>query len=314
MTQSEKNALGPEIKKMLGIASKTGHLEFVNYITPQIPADILTITEKTPALDRIVSPYFQVESNSDSSPESSSEEVEAPMPRIHCIQHIPTDDLGSIKQWISERGYSLTVSKLWESPNLPTDVNDFDWLILLGGTMSANDDHKYEWMSPEKALIREAVKADKIILGICLGAQLIASSLGAQVKRNTNKEIGWFPLVLTSHGQNSPFFKVVADQVCLWHEDTFDIPEGGILLASSECTVNQAFVLHDSVLGVQFHPEFTYEGTKELVSSNMQEFSTGSFVQSADEFLNAEKFKGQEKMTINILEKLEEVSILRTLQ
>ena len=113
--------------------------------------------------------------------------------RAHYLQHVEFEGLGSIEPWLKAAGYEITNTRLFESAKLP-DLKKIDLLIVMGGPMSVNDEDDFPWLVSEKKFIREAINSGKPVLGICLGAQLIASATGARVYRNPIKEIGWFPI------------------------------------------------------------------------------------------------------------------------
>ena len=138
------------------------------------------------------------------------------------------------------------------------DADGYDALIFLGGPMSVNDDLPY--LAREMEWIRQAVAQRRPVLGICLGAQLIARALGATVRSNAAKEIGWYDLRFTDAAASDPLFQGLSlETVFHWHGETFDLPPGAELLASSELCRNQAFRLGDGVYGLQFHLEVTPE-------------------------------------------------------
>jgi GMP synthase-like glutamine amidotransferase len=113
--------------------------------------------------------------------------------RIHSLQHVPFEDIGSLAQEIATKGHSLSTTHWYKGDSAPA-LDSFDVLIVMGGPMGVYDDDIYPWLTAEKELIAKAIAADKKVLGICLGAQLIAYVLGAKVTRNVHREIGWFPL------------------------------------------------------------------------------------------------------------------------
>lgn len=143
---------------------------------------------------------------------------------IHYLQHVPFEDLGMIADWIDENGYHSRVSRLYQGEALP-NVNDIDWLIVMGGPMGVYDEDQYPWLVDEKRCIERAIAKGRVVLGICLGAQLIANVLGARVYPHTRKEIGWFPITLTREGAQSPLFTELPSpfEVFHWHGDTFDL-------------------------------------------------------------------------------------------
>ena len=120
------------------------------------------------------------------------------------LQHVPFEGLGSIKSWLSGAGYEITKTQFFKSANLP-DVDEIDFLIIMGGSISVNDEDTFPWLALEKTFIRNAIHSSKPLLGICLGAQLIASAMGADVFRNPVKEIGWFPVQGVSSSGDSFF-------------------------------------------------------------------------------------------------------------
>ena len=148
--------------------------------------------------------------------------------------------------------------------------------------MSANDEAKFAWLAPEIALVREAIGAGKIVLGVCLGAQIIAKSLGAKVYAARQKEIGWFEVKRTEAAH--PIFDGLpaAFPVFHWHGETFDLPTGAVRLAETASTPNQAFGINARVLGLQFHMEATPASVAGLVQNAADEIGTGPFEQSPD--------------------------------
>ena len=118
---------------------------------------------------------------------------------IHYLQHVPFEDLGSIKNWAKIRGHRVTATRFYRAEPLPF-LDELDWLIIMGGPMNIYEEDKYPWLGHEKRFIEEVIKTDKVVLGICLGAQLIADVLGVRIYENIHKEIGWFPIQLTSEG------------------------------------------------------------------------------------------------------------------
>ena len=112
--------------------------------------------------------------------------------KVAILQHVHYEGIGSIHPWLEKHAADVTIVRLYEKPSLP-EPGGFDWLIVMGGPMNANDETAHPWLRPEKRCIAHAVSAGRIVLGICLGAQLIASALGARVFLNPFKEIGWFP-------------------------------------------------------------------------------------------------------------------------
>jgi GMP synthase-like glutamine amidotransferase len=204
--------------------------------------------------------------------------------RLHSLQHVSFEDIGSIAEWALGRKMDIRRTKLWEGEELP-DLGDFDWLVVLGGPMNADEESHYPWMQAEKELILRAILGGKYVMGICLGAQLMARVLGARVESNPDKEIGWFPVTLTEAGRQSRFFAGFPERwtAVHWHGDCFQIPAGCRCLLSSEACDHQAFAYSDKVLGVQCHFEYTRSGMDRMVEYCGHEVAPGKFVQPLNE-------------------------------
>lgn len=210
--------------------------------------------------------------------------------RIHYLQHVPFEGLGSLERWAQSNGHSLSATRLYNDEPLAR-LEEIDALVILGGPMNVHEEDRHPWLAREKAFIQQALESDTLILGICLGAQLIADVLGARVYRNQHKEIGWFPLELTEQALDSQVFgKLPAQFTTLhWHGDTFDLPAGATHIAKSEACPNQAFVFDsERVIGLQFHLEWTRENLAALIQNCADELTEGKYVQSPDEMLRRE--------------------------
>lgn len=207
-------------------------------------------------------------------------------PRIHYLQHVPFEDLGCIETWAVQKGHRLSSTKYFETDHLP-ELTEFEWLIVMGGPMGVYDDEKYTWLKSEKEFIQKSIQAGKTVLGICLGAQLIASALGANVYPNGEKEIGWFPLLPASEVTQNPLPGLVGEAITVfhWHGDTFDLPEGAVGLASSEACRNQAFQFGGNVIGLQFHLEVTEKSVERLIANCADELVDSTYTQAAGEML-----------------------------
>jgi GMP synthase-like glutamine amidotransferase len=212
--------------------------------------------------------------------------------RLRYIQHEPFEDPGTILEWAAERGHSVSGTMVYKGEPLPP-LNSFDMLVIMGGSMSVNEEDRWPWMAPEKKLVARAVKGGMAVLGVCLGAQIIASALGAKVYKNPCKEIGWFPVTLTEQGITSRFFLEwpLMFPVFHWHGDTFDIPDGAVRLASSKVCANQAFVFGRNTVALQFHTETTAENLETLLSNGGDEVAAGGpFVQSAQDIRDHKQY------------------------
>ena len=208
------------------------------------------------------------------------------MKRAHWFQHVPFEGLGSIECWLMANGYEVTYTRLFEPHALPV-LDAVDFLIVMGGPMSVNDEADYPWLVAEKAFIRNCIDAGKPVLGICLGAQLIASVLGARVFPNSLKEIGWFPIEAVPSDAESRFKFPSSTTVFHWHGETFDLPQGAIRLAKSAGCDNQAFQYGEKVIGLQFHLETTPEAAEAIVTNCRHELIPAEYVQTEADILSS---------------------------
>lgn len=196
--------------------------------------------------------------------------------RIHYLQHVPFEGIGAIAEWAAQRGHTVTGTELFaeagakrSAPEFP-DPADFDLLVVMGGPMSVYEDAAYPWLPAERDFIGAAIRGGSRVLGICLGAQLIAASLGAKVARARHKEIGWYPVDMTSDGRKLPVFAGFPEWFTAlhWHGDTFALPGESVWVASSTACPHQAFALDKGrVVGLQFHLEETPESLAVLVEN-----------------------------------------------
>ena len=204
--------------------------------------------------------------------------------KIHYFQHVPFEGLGSIEEWITLSGHSLTSTRFFESTVLP-EISDIDWLIVMGGPMSVNNEKQYPWLAAEKKFIRQAIDEGKTVLGICLGSQLVSAALGAKVYQNKEKEIGWFDIELTCFAKSDKLFFDIENRIKVfhWHGDTFDLPEKAVLLAFSKGCKNQAYSYKDKVLALQFHLEPTENSLRQMIDFGRGELKSGKYVQTEQE-------------------------------
>ncbi|MES9946164.1 MAG: gamma-glutamyl-gamma-aminobutyrate hydrolase family protein [Candidatus Thiodiazotropha sp.] len=202
------------------------------------------------------------------------------------LQHVPFEGLGSIETWLQSAGCEITNARLYESDELP-EVDEVDLLVIMGGPMSVNDTTDYPWLVKEKEFIKSVIDSGKPVLGICLGAQLIASSLGADIYSNSVKEIGWFPIQAV-RSDNKALFQFPEEAVVFhWHGETFDLPSGATQIAASKVCRNQAFQIGANVIGLQFHLETTPASAQAIVEHCAAELVDGETIQTETEILAA---------------------------
>jgi GMP synthase-like glutamine amidotransferase len=200
--------------------------------------------------------------------------------KMAVLQHVPFEGPAAIADWAAARGISVTVRHLYRGDPLP-DLAEFDMLTVMGGPMSANDEAVLPWLAPEIARVGDAIASEKIVLGVCLGAQIIAKALGAKVYRGAQKEIGWFPVrAEAAH----PLFEGLPGEFMAfhWHGETFDLPARAERLASTSATPNQAFAVGKRGLGLQFHMEATKESVNALIDHAADEIGNGAYEEKPD--------------------------------
>jgi GMP synthase-like glutamine amidotransferase len=203
--------------------------------------------------------------------------------KVHVLQHVPFEDIGSIESLLNERQADLSYTRFYKNDVLPQS-DGLDLIIVMGGPMSVNDEASLSWLRPEKEFIRDAVRRGVPMIGICLGAQLIAGALGARIYRNVHKEIGWFNVTAASNERNC--FRFPNQLMAFhWHGETFDLPQGAVRLARSEACENQAFQIGRHVIGLQFHLETTRESLRALINNCREELIPGPYLQSEQRLL-----------------------------
>jgi GMP synthase-like glutamine amidotransferase len=192
---------------------------------------------------------------------------------VLAIQHVDIEGPGLIEDCLRQGNIPHQILTLGPGLRLPK-LDDFTHVVILGGPMNVYEEDRYPFLIREDFFIKEAIQRGKSILGICLGAQLIAKALGAKVFKAPVKEIGWYDVSLTRIGAIDPFFSQLPNPfpVFQWHEDTFDIPHGAILIAASSSVPHQAFRYGDNAYGLQFHLEVTQPMIREWVETYGDEF------------------------------------------
>ncbi|HUX13589.1 MAG TPA: type 1 glutamine amidotransferase [Spirochaetia bacterium] len=200
------------------------------------------------------------------------------------IQHVEFEGPGRILEWTGIRKVPFTIFRTFDGKAFPK-LDDFELVVILGGPMTVYERAGYSWMDTEIAFLSHAVEAGKAILGICLGAQIMAHLLGAHVGALPTPEIGWFPVTMSPEGKAHPIFAgfPVNFTALHWHGDTFSIPRGAVHVASSAACRNQAFVFGDRVVGLQFHLEATEQSLQTLVDNSYNPRVSGRFVMSKEQ-------------------------------
>lgn len=171
------------------------------------------------------------------------------------VRHVAFEDLGLFEPVLRQRGCAAEYVQAGVQPLAHADWDSADLVIVLGGPIGVGDQADYPWLVDEIAAIRRRLDSARPLLGLCLGAQLMASALGAKVFAGSKKEIGWAPISLSPAGVGSPLRHLAGLDVLHWHGDTFDLPRGAVRLASTALTPNQAFSVGPAALAIQFHVE-----------------------------------------------------------
>lgn len=202
------------------------------------------------------------------------------MEDILVFQHDPAEELGIFVPVLEEHHLNFAAVRLFEGEIPAEDWENVKALIILGGPMSVRDEERYPFLKWEKAIIRAAVKEQLPILGICLGAQLIAAATGAEVYSGNVQEIGWYPIAMTPEGQMDSIFGYLPEKptVFQWHSDGFDLPKGAQRLASSLHYDNQAFRIGKNVYGLQFHLEATPKMIEQWMERHWKELAQSPYV------------------------------------
>jgi len=212
--------------------------------------------------------------------------------RIHFIQHVPFETPGNLLNQAASNGHRASFTKMYEFRSFP-EPQAFVRLIIMGGPMSVADKIKDRRLKNELSFIEKSIKQGKQVIGICLGAQLIADVLGARVYRNRYSEIGWWPVYLDENAADNKLLSGLPAefQAFHWHRDTFDVPRGARRLASSSGCRNQAFVYGSRVIALQFHLEVAQTNIKALIENCGSDIKPGRYVQQPGEMLeNAVQF------------------------
>ncbi len=230
--------------------------------------------------------------------------------KIRVLQHSALNTLGSIEEYAKTRGYPLESTRFYQIKNPPA-IESFDLLVIMGGPMGIYDYKENPWLRDEKAFIKQAIEAGKPVLGICLGAQLLADVLGARVYENGHREMGWFPVKVVLTEENKPeFLKGLPEEITVfhWHLRTFDIPKGAVQIFRSEGCKNQGFIYGGRVVALQFHPEATDERIKTMIGKFGPIIENGQFIQKKEEMLGQKEYLTSTKeLMFTVLDRFEKI-------
>jgi GMP synthase-like glutamine amidotransferase len=225
--------------------------------------------------------------------------------KIHCVRHEPFEGLAIINNWIQSNNHQLSFTHIYLGESFPL-IEEFDLLIIMGGTASVYEKERFPWLNVEKKFIQEAIKKGKKILGICLGAQLLADALKGKVYKGPGKELGWFPVEFNN--ANLSGFNFLPDKLDVfhWHGDTFDIPPGAIRIGSTKLVKNQGFIFGKNIIALQFHCEMDTEHLRTMIDSAGHELTEGgNYIQSAEEILEKEQLiRASNKLMFDFLDYL----------
>jgi GMP synthase (glutamine-hydrolysing) len=191
------------------------------------------------------------------------------MTRIYALQHVATEPLGTIADALLARGIDVEYVRVYAGEAVPASLGDAAGLMVMGGPMGVYEQNELPFLRDEIRLIESALRDEKPVFGVCLGSQLLATALGAEVRQGERKEIGWFAVSLTEEGQRDRLFGNVAPSFNAyhWHGDVFDLPRGAVQLASSEQTTHQAFRFGSRAYGLLFHLEATPQIVSDMVTA-----------------------------------------------
>ncbi|MFQ3576735.1 MAG: type 1 glutamine amidotransferase [Cytophagales bacterium] len=224
--------------------------------------------------------------------------------KLHFLQHHPEEGLGTIRNWAFQNGFEISCTKLYENNTQFPD--DIDFLVIMGGPQSVYEEEKFPWLKTEKAYIKDKIEEKIPVLGICLGAQLIANALSSNVYPNQEKEIGWHAVWFTEQAKSEIIGLKLPHslEVFHWHGDTFDLPNHAIPLAWSEATQNQGFLIDNHVIALQFHLEMdeaSIHGMSETFESELKK--GGNYVQSLSQIKSKnELISGNQNLMFRMLD------------
>jgi GMP synthase-like glutamine amidotransferase len=206
--------------------------------------------------------------------------------KIDVLQHVLYEGPGAISEWAQSQGHEIRITEVYQA-DLPA-VDGIEFLVILGGPMNVHQEADYPWLAKERAFIKAAIEKGKVVLGICLGAQLLADALGGKVTKGEHVEIGWFPVEITDDGHELELMDGFPTRFIAlhWHGDTFSIPPDSVHFASSTACKHQAFAYDEGrVVGLQFHCEETRESLALLMENAAADLVQGEWIETPKELL-----------------------------
>jgi len=221
------------------------------------------------------------------------------MSEVLIFKHVPFEGPGTLTEPLKALGIKYREVNLYEG-GAPKNLEGCGGLIIMGGPMNVYEETEYPFLKDEDRLIKEAFAKKLPMIGVCLGAQLMAKAAGAKVTKGQKKEIGWYPLHLTEEAKIDPSFKISPKEIEVfqWHGDTFEIPKGAVRLASSELFHNQAFRIGENAYAFQFHIEVTEAIIKEWIEIN------GTELEGVRDYIDSKKVLAESKQKASELKKL----------
>lgn len=219
------------------------------------------------------------------------------------LKHIDIEGPGTMAEFLDKKSIQYKVVDVSACDVLPIDPKQYRAIVILGGPMNVYEEDKYSFLKDEDELIKSALKNDIPMLGLCLGAQLIAKAVDAKVRKSPEKEIGWFKVNLTDDGIEDPLFQGLESEIDVfqWHGDTFDIPDKGLHIALSKACLNQAFRYNDNVYALQFHLEVTKDMVREWLDAYSNEIASMSDIVNREEIIGqTESFSDAYKNQANL--------------
>jgi GMP synthase-like glutamine amidotransferase len=226
--------------------------------------------------------------------------------KIRVLQHSSINSLGTIEEYATIKKHVVESTRFYEIKRPPA-IDSFDLLIIMGGPMGIYDYKENPWLRDEKDFIKQVIEAEKPVLGICLGAQMVADILDARVYKNRYMEMGWFPVRTIAQEKEIDFLEGLPDEITVfhWHSQTFDLPAGALHLFESDGCKNQGFIYGDRVVALQFHPEVNEERIQSLIERFGDGIADRPFVQKKEEMLGQGKYlAGTREFMFMVLDKL----------